>query len=162
MSFDTVYPALGSKIHSDLAASLGAALTDEGCIKVDAHQRTNVPGLYAAGDVVVGLDQISHAMGRLVSPRQRSAMTRLRPSRSCAKRIDRGRASPHGRPACPFSRNKPSYRRPQRLRLHRLRPAQSSAPAASATSPFARYQERFEGAGIAKAEEGSERECIRR
>lgn len=63
MSFDTVYPALGSKIHSDLAASLGAALTDEGCIKVDAHQRTNVPGLYAAGDVVVGLDQISHAMG---------------------------------------------------------------------------------------------------
>ena len=63
MSFDTVYPALGTKIHSDLAASLGAGLTDEGCIKVDAHQRTNVPGLYAAGDVVVGLDQISHAMG---------------------------------------------------------------------------------------------------
>jgi thioredoxin reductase (NADPH) len=63
MSFDTVYPALGSDIHSELAASLGAALTDEGCIKVDAHQRASVPGLYAAGDVVVGLDQISHAMG---------------------------------------------------------------------------------------------------
>ncbi|MCU4180144.1 NAD(P)/FAD-dependent oxidoreductase [Bosea sp. BH3] len=63
MTFDTVYPALGSEIHSGLAASLGAALTDEGCIKVDAHQRTNVRGLYAAGDVVVGLDQISHAMG---------------------------------------------------------------------------------------------------
>ena len=28
-----------------------------------AHQRTSVPGLYAAGDVVIGLDQISHAMG---------------------------------------------------------------------------------------------------
>ena len=27
------------------------------------HQRTSVPGLYAAGDVVIGLDQISHAMG---------------------------------------------------------------------------------------------------
>ena len=63
MSFDTVYPALGSAIHSELAAALGAVLTDEGCIKVDSHQRTNVPGLYAAGDVVVGLDQISHAMG---------------------------------------------------------------------------------------------------
>ena len=63
MSFDAVYPALGSEIHSELAASLGATLTDEGCIKVDAHQRTNVLGLYAAGDVVVGLDQISHAMG---------------------------------------------------------------------------------------------------
>ena len=27
------------------------------------HQRTDVPGIYAAGDVVLGLDQISHAMG---------------------------------------------------------------------------------------------------
>jgi thioredoxin reductase (NADPH) len=26
--------------------------------------RTSVPGLYAAGDVVIGLDQISHAMGQ--------------------------------------------------------------------------------------------------
>ena len=42
---------------------VGATLNDMGCIKVDAHQRTNVPGLYAAGDVVIGLDQISHAMG---------------------------------------------------------------------------------------------------
>ena len=41
----------------------GAKLSASGCILVDAHQRTNVPGLYAAGDVVQGLDQISHAMG---------------------------------------------------------------------------------------------------
>ena len=34
-----------------------------GCIIVDAHQRTSVTGAYAAGDVVLGLDQISHAMG---------------------------------------------------------------------------------------------------
>ena len=61
--FDTIYPSLGSLIHSDLAAGLGAALSEDGCIKVDAHQRTSVPGLYAAGDVVKGLDQISHAMG---------------------------------------------------------------------------------------------------
>ncbi len=33
------------------------------CIIVDSHQRTNVRGVYAAGDVVLGLDQISHAMG---------------------------------------------------------------------------------------------------
>jgi thioredoxin reductase (NADPH) len=26
--------------------------------------RTSVPALYAAGDVVIGLDQISHAMGQ--------------------------------------------------------------------------------------------------
>jgi thioredoxin reductase (NADPH) len=61
--FDAVYPALGSVIHSKLAEGLGAALTGDGCIKVDAHQRSSVPGLYAAGDIVVGLDQISHAMG---------------------------------------------------------------------------------------------------
>jgi thioredoxin reductase (NADPH) len=63
LTFDTIYPALGSTVHSDLAAGLGADLTEDGCIKVDAHQRTSVPGLYAAGDVVIGLDQISHAMG---------------------------------------------------------------------------------------------------
>ncbi len=61
--FDAIYPALGSTPQSDLARSLGAAISDAGCITVDAHQRTSVPGLYAAGDVVLGLDQISHAMG---------------------------------------------------------------------------------------------------
>jgi thioredoxin reductase (NADPH) len=32
-------------------------------VVVDDHQRTSVPGVYAAGDIVLGLDQISHAMG---------------------------------------------------------------------------------------------------
>lgn len=62
--YDSIYPALGSDIRSELGAHLGAQITDEGCIWVDSHQRTNVPGLYAAGDVVIGLDQISHAMGQ--------------------------------------------------------------------------------------------------
>jgi thioredoxin reductase (NADPH) len=61
--FDTMYPALGSKVHSDLAIALGANCTDEDCIRVDSHQATSVPGLFAAGDVVLGLDQISHAIG---------------------------------------------------------------------------------------------------
>lgn len=61
--FDTVYPALGSVIHSDLARMAGATLSADGCIIVDAHQRCGVAGLFAAGDVVKGLDQISHAMG---------------------------------------------------------------------------------------------------
>ncbi len=63
LAFASLYPALGSHIRSGLAASLGAATADAGCITVDDHQRTSVPGLYAAGDVVIGLDQISHAMG---------------------------------------------------------------------------------------------------
>ena len=62
-TFDSVYPALGSDTHTELAVQVGAALSDAGCVLVDDHQRTRVPGLYAAGDVVIGLDQISHAMG---------------------------------------------------------------------------------------------------
>ncbi len=62
-TFDSVYPALGSDTHTQLAEMVGARLSQEGCIGVDARQRTNVTGLYAAGDVVIGLDQISNAMG---------------------------------------------------------------------------------------------------
>jgi len=62
-TFDSIYPALGSDTHVALAEQLGARLNEQGCIGVDAHQRTSVDGLYAAGDVVIGLDQISHAMG---------------------------------------------------------------------------------------------------
>jgi thioredoxin reductase (NADPH) len=61
-TFDSVYPALGSDTRTELATQIGCALKDEN-IKVDSHQRTSVPGVYAAGDVVLGLDQISHAMG---------------------------------------------------------------------------------------------------
>lgn len=62
--FASVYAALGSDIRSELAAGLGARMSEDGCVLVDNHQRTTVPGLYAAGDVVIGLDQISSAMGQ--------------------------------------------------------------------------------------------------
>ena len=62
-AFDSIYPALGSDTHTQLAEMVGAELSSDACIRVDNHQRTSVPGLYAAGDVVIGLDQISHAMG---------------------------------------------------------------------------------------------------
>ena len=62
-TFDSVYPALGSDTHTQLGEMVGAKLADDGCFLCDSHQRTSVPGLYAAGDVVHGLDQISHAMG---------------------------------------------------------------------------------------------------
>lgn len=63
MAFDSVYPALGTTVRSELAQLSGAETTEDGCIVVDEHLETTVPGLFAAGDVVVGLDQISHAMG---------------------------------------------------------------------------------------------------
>ncbi len=64
LAFESIYPALGSMIRSELAVGLGAAATDDGCLTVDDHQRTTIEGLYAAGDVTKGLDQISHAMGQ--------------------------------------------------------------------------------------------------
>ncbi len=63
-TFQSIYPALGSVIHSQLAIAAGAKGTEEGCLVVDSHQRTSVRRLYAAGDVVIGLDQISSAMGQ--------------------------------------------------------------------------------------------------
>jgi thioredoxin reductase (NADPH) len=62
-NFDILYPALGCKVESDLGASVGAAITDVGCLKVDEHQCTTVYGLYAAGDVVSDLHQIAVATG---------------------------------------------------------------------------------------------------
>lgn len=64
MAFDSVYPALGSHVRSELAADAGARTTDQGGVIVDDHLETTVSGLFAAGDVVIGLDQISHAMGQ--------------------------------------------------------------------------------------------------
>ncbi len=63
-TFDSVYPALGSDVHCQLASMIGARLNDDGCVRVDAHMRTSVEGVYAAGDLVIGLDQISNAMGQ--------------------------------------------------------------------------------------------------
>ena len=58
---DVLYPALGCKVRSELAISLGAACNEMGNLKVDDHQRTTVEGLYAAGDVVTDLHQLSVA-----------------------------------------------------------------------------------------------------
>lgn len=60
-SFDLVYSALGTSPSADLASGLGARLGEDGRLFVDPHQQTSVPGLYAAGDVVRGLNQIAVA-----------------------------------------------------------------------------------------------------
>src|SRR5690606_3385545 len=60
---DSVYCALGMRIHSGLGTALGAASDDNGYLQIDPHHRTTVPGLYAAGDVACGLNQISVAYG---------------------------------------------------------------------------------------------------
>jgi thioredoxin reductase (NADPH) len=60
-AFDLVYSALGTSANAALAQALGARLDDDGRLVVDPHQATSVKGLYAAGDVVRGLNQIAVA-----------------------------------------------------------------------------------------------------
>jgi len=62
-TFDVFYPALGCNAGSSLASRLGAECNDVGCLEVDAHQQTTVPGIYAAGDVVSDLHQIAVGTG---------------------------------------------------------------------------------------------------
>jgi thioredoxin reductase (NADPH) len=64
LAFDSIYPALGLHPRSEVAVTAGAETNADGCLKVDEHLETTIPGLFAAGDVVIGLDQISHAMGQ--------------------------------------------------------------------------------------------------
>jgi thioredoxin reductase (NADPH) len=61
--FDTIYPAMGCTIQSYLAVGLGAECDELGNLVVDSRQRTGVPGLYAAGDVVDEINQIAVAFG---------------------------------------------------------------------------------------------------
>lgn len=82
--FDSIYPALGSHIRSELAVAAGAeAAEEDGCLVVDDHQMTSIPGLFAAGDVVLGLDQISNAMGQagVASTKIRNLLDERRPIR---------------------------------------------------------------------------------
>ncbi|MET3971955.1 FAD-dependent oxidoreductase [Bradyrhizobium sp. S3.9.1] len=62
-SFDVLYPALGCEVRSDLVVNLGAATGQTGCLEVDAHQCTTVAGVFAAGDVVSDLHQITVGTG---------------------------------------------------------------------------------------------------
>jgi thioredoxin reductase (NADPH) len=63
-NFDTIYSALGLAVRSALALQVGAACDGSSKLRVNARQETSTPGLYAAGGVVRGLDQLLIAMGQ--------------------------------------------------------------------------------------------------
>ncbi len=63
-TFDSVYPYLGYEGRNALVADWGLEAGEEGELKVDRHQQTVRPGLYAIGDVVSGLNQIAVAVGQ--------------------------------------------------------------------------------------------------
>lgn len=58
---DVIYSALGTTPQGMLAEELGAETDDVGGLIVNSHQMTSVEGLYAAGDLVRGLNQMTVA-----------------------------------------------------------------------------------------------------
>uniref|UniRef100_Q07KG1 Thioredoxin reductase n=1 Tax=Rhodopseudomonas palustris (strain BisA53) TaxID=316055 RepID=Q07KG1_RHOP5 len=88
--FDIVYPALGCDVRATIATELGAATAESGCLKVDEHQRTSIEGLYAAGDVVSDLHQISVATGHAAI-----AATHIHKSLPALSRASRGGVNAH-------------------------------------------------------------------
>jgi thioredoxin reductase (NADPH) len=64
LKLDALYVGFGARVRSELAAALGARLDPAGYIEVDRKQQSTVAGLYAAGDVVQSLSQISVAFGQ--------------------------------------------------------------------------------------------------
>lgn len=63
LEFDVLYPALGCDVRGDLALKLGARANETGNLIVNDAQQTSIAGVYAAGDVVSDLHQISVAIG---------------------------------------------------------------------------------------------------
>lgn len=61
---DGVFIAVGYEPAVQLAQKIGVELTPDGFIKHDGHHRTNIPGIYSAGDVEGGYKQIVTATGQ--------------------------------------------------------------------------------------------------
>lgn len=62
--FDVVYCALGTHTRSLVAAEAGGCCDDSQCLVVDDSQETNIPGLFAIGDVANRLNQLAVAVGQ--------------------------------------------------------------------------------------------------
>jgi thioredoxin reductase (NADPH) len=64
LPIDGVFIAIGYLPAVGLAQKLGVELTPDGFIKRDEQHRTNIPGIYSAGDVEGGYKQIVTAVGQ--------------------------------------------------------------------------------------------------
>lgn len=58
LSVDGVFVSIGEEPQNTLAKKLGCKLDENGYVIVDKDQRTNVKGVYAAGDITGGLRQV--------------------------------------------------------------------------------------------------------
>jgi len=55
---DGVFVSIGEEPQNKLAKNLGVKLDEKGFVIVDKQQRTNIKGVYAAGDITGGLRQV--------------------------------------------------------------------------------------------------------
>jgi len=75
---DGVFISVGDSPQNHLAKTLGVALDDQGYVKVDRQQRTNVEGVYAAGDITGGVRQVVTAVAE-------GAIAALSSAEACGK-----------------------------------------------------------------------------
>ena len=61
---DGVFLAIAQRANSELAQTLGVVTDEGGFIQVDGRMRTNLPRVYAAGDITGGIRQIVTAVGQ--------------------------------------------------------------------------------------------------
>jgi thioredoxin reductase (NADPH) len=69
-------------VQSELAAALGADIDDDGYVLSDRHQQTRAPGLFVAGDVARGLNQISVAIGEAAIAASAMHLLLMQPGRA--------------------------------------------------------------------------------
>ena len=58
LAVDGVFVSIGEEPQNEIARNLGCKLDEKGYVIVDKQQRTNIKGVYAAGDITGGLRQV--------------------------------------------------------------------------------------------------------
>ena len=104
---DTLAVSHGMLPHTEIAQTLGAALADSGAVAVDEEQRTDIPGLWAAGEAtgiggaalslvegeIAGRSAAASLRGRVPSPDPKAQQERAR-LRAFAEVIEAAYAPP--------------------------------------------------------------------
>ncbi len=76
---DGVFVSVGDTPQNQIAKKLGVAVDDQGYVIVDRQQRTNVEGVYAAGDITGGVRQVVTAVAE-------GAIAALSSAEACGKK----------------------------------------------------------------------------
>lgn len=103
MSCQTAFFTIGHQVRSALFEQLGCVVNGEGCVIVDEHQLTSVPGVYAAGDVTPGphLVQVAAAKGAIAGIAAAESLRGGRGAPTSPRPAPDPEATPAGHPPAP-------------------------------------------------------------